>query len=137
MLLHADHSLSDPLSKHPKLSRSSAPSVSSENRSDSGDDHLDVMFEPMDPEPQKLHVNHPGVGGIREHPFPLPPHTFGSGETRWEHLWAESDPNNPYFPWAGEVEYELVSFLAQSGLSQASIDKLLKTAYVFHFTSMF
>jgi hypothetical protein len=58
------------------------------------------------------------------------PRVYRMGQTRWEELRSSEDPDNPFYPWKSQKEYELVEWLATSQLSQAAIDRFLKLNWV-------
>lgn len=58
------------------------------------------------------------------------PRTYGSGPTLWENMRTHENPESPFAPWSSKDEYELVEWLATSGLSQAAIDRFLGLNWV-------
>lgn len=58
------------------------------------------------------------------------PRTYGRGPTLWENMRTHENPESPFAPWSSKDEYELVEWLATSGLSQAAIDRFLGLNWV-------
>ena len=61
---------------------------------------------------------------------PKAAYTFGSCKTSWEKMTAADNPDDPFFPFHSAEEFEIIEFLAASGLSQASINRFLKLLFV-------
>jgi len=64
------------------------------------------------------------------------PKVLGHTRTRWEQMRSNEDPANPFAPWNSKEEYELVEWLATSGLSQAAIDRFLNLNWVSYLTDV-
>lgn len=58
------------------------------------------------------------------------PRTYGNGPTLWENMRTHENPELPFAPWSSKDEYELVEWLATSGLSQAAINRFLALSWV-------
>lgn len=52
--------------------------------------------------------------------------------TTWEAKRANEQTNLPFYPWASQAEFQLVSWLSTEGLSQGAIDRYLKLRCVSH-----
>ncbi|KAG8718406.1 hypothetical protein FRC09_012715 [Ceratobasidium sp. 395] len=80
-------------------------------------------------QPEKAYIRRVSKGRVI-YQHPTAGRTYGRGQTRWE---AEREKNkrcrngNPYGMWASKDEWETVKWMATEKLSQASINKLLKT----------
>jgi hypothetical protein len=76
-------------------------------------------------------INEPRRNNSGDDYFTAAGHIFRKEKTEFERM-AEQlvDPDNPFYPFSCQIEWEVACWLSKSGLSHAQINAFLKLSYV-------